>query len=370
MRFVAEAGLWAAGPDVAPPPAVAVLEVNGAVLAWTVNASTGSPLITFTDVGAADWLWRLIGPAGHAEVVGVLGDRTPDDGVQLDAVELLPESVDRLRRLATGHWLRRWWPASLRDGIVSLDQALLDGELALLTAQAQDYFSAAAFDAEVHELLAPHRAALLGHERSDDPRVQALVEACVELADDVGAWAGAVDVAGSVLPARQRDDYALAAGGSSDGSAAAAAIASGTDTVSWVRVPPGVFDAADRTVEWSIRISDGVAIADVRAAVLWPASAQGVKVRLRSGAIGGAGVLDAEGHAILALVDVRQQPVVETAAWNHDWSGTAVIIGVDDGDDTDPAPTQLTLRDFVRARLATPGADALLAEQLAAESDY
>ena len=48
----------------------------------------------------------------------------------MTGVDVLPGSVDPLRRLALGHWLRRWWPASHRDGIAALDGALLDAEIA------------------------------------------------------------------------------------------------------------------------------------------------------------------------------------------------------------------------------------------------
>ena len=91
---------------------------------------------------AAEWLWRVVGEAGHVAVLAALADRTPEAGqiVDVAGVEPLPDALDPLRRLALGHWLRRWWPASSRDGIVALDAAVLDGEIALLTAAAQDYF--------------------------------------------------------------------------------------------------------------------------------------------------------------------------------------------------------------------------------------
>ena len=37
MRLVADSGLWSTGPPVAPSPLVAVLEVSGAVLSWTID---------------------------------------------------------------------------------------------------------------------------------------------------------------------------------------------------------------------------------------------------------------------------------------------------------------------------------------------
>ena len=48
-----------------------------------------------------------------------------------------------------GHWLRRWWPASHRDGIAGLDDALLDVEVAVLTAGAQGFFADDTLDSDV-----------------------------------------------------------------------------------------------------------------------------------------------------------------------------------------------------------------------------
>jgi hypothetical protein len=96
----------------------------------------------------------------------------------------------------------------------------------------------------------------------------------------------------------------------------------------------------------------------------------GVSVRLRSGAVSGAGVLDADGRATLPLVGAEQQPVTETQAWDHDWPTTAVTIGADVDDSDDAARARERIRAFARARLAQPGPDAFLAEIMAAESDY
>ena len=85
-------------------------------------------------------------------------------------------------------------------------------------------------------------------------------------------------------------------------------------------MPPGIFDAAEDTVDWTIRVGKAVAVAGVRAATIGPQPAAGVAVRLVCGALSGAGVLDAGGRAGFALVDSREQPVTETAAWQHDWA--------------------------------------------------
>lgn len=372
MKLLADSGLWSTGPTVSPAPAVAVLEVSGAVLAWTVDDSSevGSVRITFTDVVAAEWLWRIVGVPGHAAVMRALDGRVPADAVEIDGIDLLPEPMNGLRRLALGHWLRRWWPASTRDGIASLDRSLLDGEVALLTSAAQDYFADDTLDSDVVELLAPHRNSLLAHEHGGDPRVVELVRACTELASEVGAWEpsesmGELENSG----ASRRDDYALAAGGES-GRATATSIAAGFGSVNWMAVPPGVFDAADSTVEWSIEMAGAAAAAVVRVAPLGPASAARIPVRVSSGSVSGVGALDDDGRATMTLVDDRQQALSDGTAWNHDWSTTTVRVGADLPESAEATETRQRIRAFARRRLASPGTDAYLAEILAAESDY
>ena len=372
MRFIADAGLWSTGPTVAVAPAVAVLELSGAVLAWTVDDPSSAARITFTDVPAAEWLWRVVGDTGHVAVLAALGDGVADDGRVIDVagVEPSPDALAPLRRLAVGHWLRRWWPASSRDGIVALDAAVLDGEIALLTASAQDFFPEDTFDSDVAELLRRHGVRILAEGHGDDPRVAELITACGELADELGVaeWSNViVPEAGSP---RRRDDYALAAGPESVRSTASS-VASGTGSINWTAVPPGLFDAADGTVDWVIEMAGSAAVAVVRVATTAPAA--GVSVRLRSGALSGAGVLDADGRAMLPLFGAQQQPVTETQAWDHDWPTTAVVVGADTGDSADSADlarVRERIRSFARGRLARPAPDAFLAEILAAESDY
>jgi hypothetical protein len=357
MKLVAESGLWTTGARVAAPPAVAVLEVAGAVLAWTVDDPAATAQLTFTDVAAADWLWRVAGEHGHVAVIEALRGRAADPHASVDIadLELSPQILAPLRRLALGHWLRRWWPASVRDSIADLDIAVLDAELAVLTAAAQEYFGEDTLDSDIEALLRPHRAALSAHLRDGDPRVAALIEPCLELAD----WAE-LAAPEEVSGARRRDDYALAAGGPA--TSPADTIAAGTASISWSAVPPGVFDAAEDTVEWSVR-GDGArgAVADLRAVV--SASAAGVPVRLRSGDVIATGVLDERGSATLTL------PISESAAWNRDWTSTSVTVGQVGSAGEDRAPRD-RLRAFARSRLAVPAADAFLAEILAAESDY
>ncbi|BBZ04131.1 hypothetical protein MCHIJ_35680 [Mycolicibacterium chitae] len=358
MRFGADGGLWSTGPIAAPLPLVAVLEVSGAVLSWLVDADPADPpSITFTDPERADWLWRVLGETGHVVLLDALRHREPGSQLELDDVAVQPGSTAGLRRLAVGHWLRRWWPVSERDGIAALDGALLDAEVALLTAAAEDFFTDDTLDSDPVQLLAPRVAELNAVSRHGDPRVQAVVRACRELAADSGVdWPATV-----VAPAR-REDYALAAGPGAR--PPGAAIAEGTASVGWSAVPPGVFDAAEDTVDWSVVGTEAV----VRVALVGPGSPAGIEVALRADGIGGAGVLDAAGRAVLALFDAEGAPVSETSAWNADWSRPAIRIGADV--EGESAATRERVRGFARRRLSEPGAEAFLAEVLAAESDY
>lgn len=354
MKLVAEAGLWSTGAPVAVPPAVAVLEVAGAVLAWTVDDPAAPVALTFTDVAAADWLWRVTGERGHVAVIEALRGRAaePRAGIDIADLQLSGEGLAPLRRLAVGHWLRRWWPASVRDGIADLDIAVLDAELAVLTNAAQAFFAEDTLDSDIDGLLRPHRDALPALLRDADPRVAVLVETCLQLAD----WPEPAEAAGLSV-GRRRDDYALAAGAPIS---RADAIGAGTASVSWSAVPSGIFDAAEDTVDWSVR-GDGSGGVQAAVRVVVSASAAGVPVRLRSAEVVADGVLDERGTATLAV------PMSETAAWNRDWSTAELTVGAA-GVGEDRA-TRERLRGYARARLAGTD-DAFLAEVLAAESDY
>ena len=374
MKLTADAGLWSTAARMSPAPLVALLEVSGAVLSWPLDdpVAADTPQITFTDPRRADWLWRVVGESGHVTVASALAGSAPGgvSTVELAGVDLIAGSTDGLRRLALGHWLRRWWPASARDGIAGLDAALLDAEIALLTAAAEEFFTDDTFDSDLESLLAPHPAALAAHVRGGDPRIVEIVTAAADLASDIGiegaGWAlleAALE--GSGVPAGRRDDYALAAGGDTP---TAAAVANGVDSVRWNAVPPGIFDAAENTVQWTVQAGAGAAVATVTVAVGGPAAATGIPVLLRSGDVSGTGVLDAGGRALVPLVDAAQRPITESAAWNRDWQATTVMVGAD-GPVESPELRE-RIRRFARARLQRPAADAYLAEIVAAESDY
>ena len=157
-----------------------------------------------------------------------------------------------------------------------------------------------------------------------------------------------------------------AAGGDVDKSTQAT-IAAGVGSVQWSAVPSGIFDAAEDTVSWSIEAFDETVTAVVRVELSGPGSPNGIVVRLRSGPFGGAGVLRRRRRAVFPVVDSHQQPISESAAWGHDWRISALTIGADA---EESAQTRERIRDFARSRLASPAADAFLAEILAAESDY
>lgn len=366
MRFVEESGLWTTGSLPAAAPLTAVVEISGAVLSWTVDDPAAGVHIAFTDLSRADWLWRIVGESGHSAIVSALDTAEERGPLDVEGVTVDEVALDPLRRLAFGHWLRRWWPASSRDGIVELDAPVLDGELALLTASAETFFSDDTLDSDVAELLRPHTVTLEALAGLGDPRIAALAGACAELAEDVGVGS---DVPVPVpVPAGQsvsRDDYALVAG--AGGRHAAEAIATGVASLHWAAVPPGVFDAAENTVAWRIEGDGASATAVVRTELAGSGPAAGIAVRLRSGEIGGAGALDSSGTATIALLDAEREPVTETAAWNRDWRETTVTVGADVGEEPQ-------VRDRVRAaartRLRALGTDAFLAEVLAAESDY
>jgi len=358
MRWREESGLWTTGPEPELPPLTAVLEVCGAVLSWTVDDVVGRPQIVLTDLDRADWLWRVVGGAGHDALVSALLDATGAD-VDVPDVTVTPEAVAGLRRLALGHWLRRWWPASRRDGIADLDAALLDGELAVLTAAAHEFFDDDTFDADVAGLLQPHVGhweSLVGHH---DPRVAEIARAGVELAEDSGVPVAAASP-------RRRDDYALAAAGPVGESGGDVAIARGRSSVRWSAVPPGIFDAAEDTIDWAVRAGDGQVSAVVTTDVWGARSPAGIAVRIRAGDVDGSGTLDPAGGATVALFD-GAAATSEDTAWGHDWSTATVLLGPDVAE---TRQARDRARAFARRRLSEPGADAYLAEIVAAEADY
>jgi hypothetical protein len=364
VRLESDGGLWSTGPLAEAAPVVAVLEVSGAVLSWVVDDDPAAPpSITFTEPGHADWLWRVLGESGHVAVLDALGHREPGRPLDLPEVEVLQGATDTLRRLAIGHWLRRWWPASDRDGIAALDRPVLDAEVALLTVAVEDFFTDDTLDSDVAGLLAPHMAALNSSAVSGDPRVVELVEECRELACEIG-----LDWPDTAAEAPRREDYALAAG-AGGGSAGTGLIAGGVATVDWSAVPPGVFDAAEDTIGWSVTAAAGAGVdALVEVALSGRDSPSGIAAEIRGSGCRASGFLDAAGRAVLEMRDPDGRLLTETQAWNLDWSAVTVRVGAEGI--AEPATTRDRVRTFARARLSDPRTDAYLAEVLAAESDY
>ncbi len=163
MRLVADGALWSIGPAPAPVPLAAVVEVDGAVLAWTVDAPDVAARITLTDPARGDWWWRVVGEVGHHAVVEAASSAPPDDAavLELPGIDVRAGSLEPLRRVALGHWLRRFWPESVRDAIAALDSAVLDAELAVATIGAEDFFGDGTLDSDITDLLAPHAAAFV-----------------------------------------------------------------------------------------------------------------------------------------------------------------------------------------------------------------
>ena len=206
--------------------------------------------ITFTDPARADWLWRVLGEAGHSRTGRGAGPTPARCGRRTHRRRRAPGSLDSLRRLALGHWLRRWWPASRRDGIAALDSALLDGEVALLTAAAEDFFGDDDFRFRRGRTAgSAHRGAQRTWRAvirewwrscapvSSSPRIPASLSRARRGAQDAGTttrWLR-VQQAG-----RQGQ-----------------AIATGVGSVSWSAVPQGIFDAAEDTVDWRVEAARG-----------------------------------------------------------------------------------------------------------------
>lgn len=374
MKLVTESGLWRAGPTAAPLPLAAILEVDGAVLSWTVDDADSAAQITFTDPSRADWLWRIVGEDGHRALAEATASPDGTGEIDLAGVEVRPGALDGLRRLAVGHWLRRWWPASVRDGIAGLNPAVLDTEIAVATAGADEFFGEDTLDSDVAGLLAPHAEELRMQLLLGDPRIADLVRRCVDLADEYGVdapgWPELAETladgaAGTPVPGR-RDDYALAAG-RGGGPEPAEVIARGVASMAWAGVPGGVFDAADGTVEWTITVAETGPVALVRTAVIGPGSPMGIPVTLHCNGFHASGALDVNGHTAVPLLGEAGRPATAHEAWDADWSGTALTVGVDVEEEPE---VRQRVRQFARHRLAGPQPAAYLAEILAAESDY
>ncbi|EUA68459.1 hypothetical protein I541_5609 [Mycobacteroides abscessus] len=142
--------------------------------------------------------------AGHVAVVEAL--RMPPRGkaIELPSVSVLPRACGFAAAVGIGALLRRWWPASLREGVGPIGSAVLDAEVAVLTATAEDYFTDDTLDADV---AGTPGTPCGGAGLSSRPRVRPACARCRDLADEMGLqW----DVRDAEVA--RREDYALAAG--------------------------------------------------------------------------------------------------------------------------------------------------------------
>ena len=151
-----------------------------------------------------------------------------------------------------------------------------------------------------------------------------LVRVCSELADDVGVELDA-DFEAVPAGAGRRDDYALAAG-LDLGQRGTGRSRRGVSSINWTAVPPGIFDAAENTVEWRIEATGPEVKCVVQVGLSGTGSPAGIAVRLRSGGIVGTSVLDADGGATFPLVD-------STTATHHGISCLGPGLAVNHRDD-------------------------------------
>lgn len=343
LRFAPDHALWVLGePLAAAPPLVQAVQARGAVLEWAIGAGGDAvPTITLTDPAAADWLWRLVGEGAHAAMLREVhaNRRAPAtaEGARITPVwdgRLLAD----LRRLAHGHWLRVWWPASGIDAIPVLDRILLDAEIALLADELDDVLheSADAVDGpELADFMAVGRYAdeLRRRAGSTDAGVADLAARALELIGEPAPEPAGI----------YRDDYALVAGAAPD--ADEDAILSGTCGWAWQAVRAGVLDASESSVAWALDAVDEVEL-QVRVAVLAGADPAGIPVHAEVGGARATGALDGAGEAAL-VVDL---PAAD--AWALEEDDVAVTLGAAAGGIDELAALRETVRGFARARLA------------------
>ncbi|MFE7565742.1 hypothetical protein ACFU76_02075 [Streptomyces sp. NPDC057539] len=233
--------------DPAPGVDVAVLEVAGGLLTWSVLALDAPPVAVLDDVDRAqEWVWAMYGeqvalalaadtdtgtaaePAAEpAEVsadvrVDASADVPVEVPVEVPVLPALPALVVSARQLAFAHWASRWWPASLIDGIPPLDERQLDREIGELTEECDLLFAG--------EETADSRPP--GGQDAEFP----------------------ADGSPAVEEAPRATDYALAAGprAGTAGSADGLTLARGTGGSDWRRYPPGLVDASERAVSWEV----------------------------------------------------------------------------------------------------------------------
>lgn len=341
----------AAAPSDAPTWADMTLEVAGGVLTWRVDdVSPAPPHLRLWAPEDAAWLWRVVGEAGHADTLAALAEHRD---VEVAAVS---EDLALLRRLAWGHWLRRWWPTSVIDGIEPLPSAVLDVEVALLIDDCESYFDADSLDGDPEALIARHPTTDIDSlARHFDPDVRSLHNRWSSREPDGEA------VVTATLPSLSADDYALAAG--SDVSAGPTpGIAEGRASVPWELVPANTFDAAEDTITWTVDAAPQVLVA-IRVALLPGRSATPLQVELMlpDPPLRARATLDSTGRGRIP-VDLTPR-----AAWRADWSTLSCTVGGRDG--TEHRELRDRIRTLIRRRIGgiDDGTQLFVAEKLVAD---
>jgi hypothetical protein len=232
--------------DGTAPIDTVVLEVLGGHLTWGLLAGQRVAAAVLDDAAAAqDWIWAVYGE----EIALAVADF---DGrpAELAPRPVLPRLPAEAWRLGYAHWAARWWPASTLDGIAALDEALLDREIATLTA------------------------------------------ACESLVDGNDA-AGPDEMPSTETTFPRAADYALAAGSGTAGEPLI--LARGSGGWDWRRCPPGLVDASEQAISWEVRRESGTTMIRVTA-VAAPQLRAPVPAHLRPHALvrTPAGIADAE----------------------------------------------------------------------------
>lgn len=264
------------------------LAARGATLEWPLLVDAPAHL-TVHDPAEADWLHLLIGEAAYVDLVSGR-EFTPAWDAALHA---------RLRRLAFGHWLRAWWPASVIDGVPPLDRELLDAEIAHLTD-------------ELDEVMA------LSPDEVPEP----------------------VDVE---KRAPTQAEYALVAG--QRRTLADTGVLSGRSALAWQGVPAGRVDATEQPVTWVLEVMDAPELS-IAVQLLPGADATGLAVTVTAGGTTATGALDADGTAAVTL------PLEPARAWALTAADLDVRIGVPV---EETAGERASIRELVaRRRAGTP----------------
>ncbi|GAB07484.1 hypothetical protein GII30_16465 [Gordonia amarae] len=329
------------------------LEAAGGTFTWALDDPPGSgPHLHLWAPGEADWLWRIIGEQAHAATLRDLTSRH-----DIDVPVSAPAELALLYRLAWGHWLRRWWPASAADGIDPLPALVLDAEVAALTADCEMYFGDTGFDGDPNAVLGAYDdadiAALALHPRPDVRDLHARLREF-----DTGEQ--------EPVPAASGDpgDYALAAGPGT-ATESGGGIARGLASVPWESVPAHTFDAAENTIAWSVDAAPDV-VADVTVALLPGRTAAPVRVALslHDPAFEAQATLAPDGRLPIPL------PLTATEAWGADWSALVVTVGGVDARDSREQREQV--RALVRERIegGTGLTGLFVAEQIVADNAY